>query len=344
MKIKTQYHWQLILLIFFSACGDTQQPVSQLSRVLPSVLPSWNDGNTKQRITDFVSATTTEGSPDFVQAADRIAVFDNDGTLWSEQPVYFQLAFAMDEVRRMAADHPEWKSKEPMSQLIKGDMQAFLAGGEKSIAATLAASHAGMTTEAFDEAVRNWMKTATHPLTGKHYNEMIYQPMVELLEYLRGHGYKTFIVSGGGVDFMRAWAEEAYGIPPYQIIGSLGGLEYTVNDSSAVLNKLPELIFNDDKTGKPVGIHRAIGKRPIIAVGNSDGDYQMLQYTTMGSGPRLGIIIHHTDSLREKAYDRDSHIGQLQKGLEDAPTYGWLVADMASDWKVVYAEEALTQQ
>ena len=306
------------------------------SSTINDLLPSWNEGFTKKSIIDFVTKTTTEGSNDFIPVTDRIACFDNDGTLWSEQPMYFQLAFALDQVKALAPQHPEWKTKQPFKAVLEGDMKTVMAGGEKALVAIVMASHAGMTTEAFDSTVTKWMATATHPVSGKHYNEMIYQPMVELLNYLRANGYKTFIVSGGGIDFMRAWAEKAYGIPAYQVVGSSGGYKYEVNNGKGTITKLPEIHFIDDKEGKPVGIVRHIGKRPIFTAGNSDGDYAMLQYTSTGVGPRFGMIVHHTDSLREVAYDRKSAIGHLEKGLDDAQKYNWLVVDVKNDWKKMY--------
>jgi len=303
-------------------------------------LPSWNEGASKKAIIDFVKSTTTEGSTSFIPVADRIACFDNDGTLWGEQPIYFQLAFALDQVKAMAPEHPEWKNKQPFKSVLDNDIKTLVAGGEKSVAAVMMASHSGMTDEVYSASVKQWMATAVHPKTGKHYNEMIYQPMVELLQYLRSNGYKTFIVSGGGIDFMRAWAEEAYGIPPYQIVGSSGGYVYDAKDSNDVkLVKQATINFIDDKEGKPVGIIRHIGKRPVFAGGNSDGDYAMLQYTSTGAESRFGMIVHHTDSVREVAYDRNSSIGKLSKGLDDAAHYKWLVVDMKSDWKKIYPYE-----
>jgi hypothetical protein len=301
-------------------------------------LPSWNDGATKQAIIDFVEKTTTEGSPDFIPVEDRIATFDNDGNLWSEQPLYFQFLFAVDRLKAMADDHPEWQTQQPFKALLEDDHKTALAGGTKSILEIVMTTHARMTTEEFDATVKEWLATSKHPKTGMHYNEMIYQPMVELLDYLRAHDYKTFIVSGGGIDFMRAWVEEAYGIPPYQVVGSSGKLAFQINESGEpVLMKQAELNFIDDKDGKPIGIHQHIGKRPIIASGNSDGDYQMLQWTTAGEGyPRLGLLLHHTDSVREFAYDRESHVGRLNNGLDDAEKMGWLVIDMKEDWNRVY--------
>lgn len=336
MKQKTKFGTLLLIAIsaFISSC-NTQQPKTD-SVVVTDPLPSWNEGTSKQSIIDFVTKTTEEGNPDFVQVEDRIACFDNDGCLWSEQPMYFQLAFAIDRVKALAPEHPEWKTKQPFKALLEGDMKTVMAGGEHALLQIVMTTHSGMTTDEFKQKVKDWLATATHPKTGKHYNEMIYQPMVELLHYLRNNGYKTFIVSGGGVDFMRAWAEDAYGTSPDQVIGSSGKVKYEVVDGKGVLIKLPELNFIDDKEGKPVGIHQYIGKRPVFTAGNSDGDYAMLQYTSTGSGPRFGMIIHHTDSIREVAYDRQSSIGHLEKGLDDAAQYNWTVIDMMHDWKEVY--------
>ena len=299
-------------------------------------LPSWNEGVSKKSITDFVTKTTQDGNKEFIPVTDRIACFDNDGTLWTEQPMYFQLAFAIDRIKAMAPEHPEWKTTQPFQALLEGDMKTVMAGGEKALLQIVMTTHAGMTTEEFSKTVKDWMATAKHPKTGKHYNEMIYQPMVELLNYLRSNGYKTFIVSGGGVDFMRPWAEQAYGIPPYQVIGSSGKVKYEIINGNPVLTKLPEINFIDDKEGKPVGIHQYIGKRPVFTAGNSDGDYAMLQYTSSSSEPHFGMIVHHTDSVREWTYDRKSHIGNLEKGLDDAPKYNWLIVDMKTDWKIIY--------
>ena len=262
-------------------------------------LPSWSDTAPKQAIVAFVEKVTKAGSPDFVPVPERIAVFDNDGTLWSEQPAYFQLFFAIDRIKALAPKHPEWQTEEPFASLLKGDMKAALAGGEKALFDIVMATHAGMTTEEFEKVVTDWISTAKHPKTGKPYTEMVYQPMLELLAYLRANGFKTFIVSGGGIEFMRPWTEQVYGIPPEQVVGSSGGLKYELRDGSPVIVKTPELVHNDDKDGKPVGIQRHIGRRPIVAFGNSDGDFQMLEWTTAGKGPRFGMIIHHTDAERE---------------------------------------------
>lgn len=307
-----------------------------VSTLAADALPSWNDAPAKASIVAFVERVTREGSPDFIPPAERIAVFDNDGTLWSEQPMYFQLLFAIDRVRAMAAEHPEWQGTEPFASLLKGDVKAALAGGEAAIAQIVAATHAGVTTEEFDAAVRQWLRTARHPTTGRPYTEMVYQPMLELLDYLRANGFKTFIVSGGGADFIRAFAEEVYGIPPEQVIGSVGKTSFELRDGRPVLVKQPEIAFIDDKAGKPVGIHTFIGRRPVMAVGNSDGDLQMLQYTTSGPGPRLGLLVRHTDAQREFAYDRDSHIGKLDKALDEAEAKNWMIVDMTADWKRVY--------
>jgi len=299
-------------------------------------LPSWNDGKAKQAIVDFVKRVTTRGSKDFVPPAERIAVFDNDGTLWAEQPIYFQLAFALDRVKVLAPQHPEWKDKEPFASLLKGDLKAALAGGERALLEIVMATHAGVTTEEFEKIVRDWLATAKHPKTGRPYNEMIYQPMVELLRYLRANGFKTYIVSGGGIEFMRTWVEKAYGIPPEQVVGSTIKTKFELRDGKPVILRLPELDFIDDKEGKPVAINKFIGRRPILAFGNSDGDLQMLQWTAAGSGARFMGIVHHTDAEREWAYDRESAIGRLDKALDEAKQRGWTVVDMKRDWKVVF--------
>jgi phosphoserine phosphatase len=299
-------------------------------------LPSWNEGKTKQSIVDFVARTTKEGSQDFVPPLERIATFDNDGTLWAEQPMYFQFLFAIDRVKVLAPDHPEWKDKEPFASLLKGDLKGALAGGEKGLLAVIAETHSGMTPAEFEKIVKDWLATARHPVTRRPFTEMTYQPMLELLAYLRANGFKTFIVSGGGVEFMRAFAEKTYGIPPEQVIGSTGKLKFDTRDGTPVLVKLPAVDFIDDKDGKPIAIQRVIARRPIAAFGNSDGDLQMLQWTAAGSGPRFCLYVHHTDAKREWAYDRHSHIGMLSKGLDEAAAKGWTVVDMKSDWKRIF--------
>ncbi|HEU5181997.1 MAG TPA: HAD family hydrolase [Candidatus Polarisedimenticolia bacterium] len=299
-------------------------------------LPSWNATAPKKALGAFVERVTKPGTLDFVPPERRVAVFDNDGTLWAEQPVYFQFAFALDRVKALAPQHPEWKTQEPFASLLKGELKAALAGGEQAIGSIIAVSHAGMSVEEFDKTVRDWFRTARHPKTGRPYSEMIYQPMVELLAYLRASGFKTFIVSGGGIDFMRAFATEAYGIPPDQIVGSMGKLRYEARGGKPALIKLPEIDFVDDKEGKPVGIQRFIGLRPILAFGNSEGDRQMLEWTAAGEGPRLMGLVHHTDAAREYAYDKDSKIGTLGPTLDEANTRGWMVVDMKRDWKTVF--------
>ena len=299
-------------------------------------LPSWNDGKARQAITFFVESVTKAGSPDFVPAAERIATFDNDGTLWAEQPMYFQAIFIFDRIKQLAPQHPEWKTKEPFASVLKGDVKAALAGGEHALMEMAMATHAGNTTEEFEQIVKDWIATARHPLSKRPYTEMVYQPMLELLAYLRANGFKTFIVSGGGIEFMRVFAENVYGVPPEQVIGSSIKTQFELRDGKPVLVRLPELNFIDDKDGKPIGINSHIGRRPIAAFGNSDGDLQMLQWTTAGQGPRFALYVHHTDAEREWAYDRMSSIGRLDKGLDEAQAKGWTVVDMKQDWKVIY--------
>ena len=301
-------------------------------------LPSWNDGPARSAILGFVERVTKPGV-DFVPAARRIAVFDNDGTLWSEQPLYFQLAFAIDRVKTLAPRHPEWRTSQPFKAVLEGDRGALAAAGEHGILELVMASHAGMTTEAFADIARQWLATARHPRFGRPYTELVFQPMLELLAHLRENGFETWIVSGGGVEFLRVFAEEAYGIPPQQVVGSSIATEYRLRDGRPVLVRLPKLDFLDDKAGKPVGIHKFIGRRPIAAFGNSDGDLQMLQWATLGDGPGFGLLVHHTDAEREWAYGRQSSIGRLDTALDEAPRRGWTVVDMTRDWKVVYPFE-----
>jgi phosphoglycolate phosphatase-like HAD superfamily hydrolase len=302
-------------------------------------LPSWNNGAARQAIVAFVARVTSEASADYVPAARRIAVFDNDGTLWAEQPMYFQLAFALDEVKRLAPQHSEWKTKEPFASLLKGDLQAAMAGGEHAILEIVMATHGGTTTDEFAQRVRAWIATARHPVTNRLYTDLVYQPMLELLDYLRANGFKTYIVSGGGIEFMRVFSQEVYGIPPEQVIGSSIKTKYEVRNGTPAIVRLPEIDFIDDKAGKPVGIHKFIGRRPIAAFGNSDGDLQMLQWTTAGKGPRFALYVHHTDAKREWAYDRKSSIGRLDKGLDEAKAKGWTIVDMKRDWNTVFPPE-----
>jgi len=318
----------LFLLVFAQAYAQTDP------------LLSWNDAKAKQSIVDFVKRVSAKGGKEFVPPAERIAVFDNDGTLWAEQPIYFQLAFALDRVKALAPQHPEWKEKEPFASLLKGDLKGALAGGEPAIFQIVMATHAGMTTEEFEKNVRDWIATAKHPKAGRLYTEMVYQPMLELLRYLRASGFKTFIVSGGGIDFMRVFSERVYGIPPEQVIGSSGKLKFELRDGKPVLVKLPEIDFIDDKSGKPEGIHLMIGRRPVAAFGNSIGDKQMLEYTQAGDGARLMMLVHHDDDKREYAYGAKSKVGTFTDALmAQAKKYSWNVISMKDDWKRIFAFE-----
>lgn len=302
-------------------------------------LASWNDTASKQAIVSFVEKVTKAGSADFVPEAERIAVFDNDGTLWVEHPIYTQLAFALDRVKVLAPQHPEWKETQPFKAVLEGGMKALAASGEKGLLELIMTTHAGMTTTEFQKIVTDWLASARDPKFKRPYTELVYQPMIELLAYLRANGFKTFIVSGGGVELMRPWAEKVYGIPPEQVIGSSIKTEFRMQDDTPTLYRLPEANFIDDKAGKPVGINQHIGRRPIAAFGNSDGDLQMLQWTTMAGGPaRLGVLIHHTDAEREYAYDRDTEVGRLDKALDAASIAGWTVVDMKADWKQVFKD------
>jgi phosphoglycolate phosphatase-like HAD superfamily hydrolase len=308
--------------------------VSALAQTDP--LPSWNDTAPKKSIVAFVEKVTKENTPDFVPADRRIATFDNDGTLWVEQPMYVQLAFALDRVKELAPKHPEWKTTQPFKGVLDGDMKAIAASGEKGLVELGMATHAGMTVEQFQKIVTDWLATATDPKFHRPYTENIYQPMVELLAYLRANGFKTYIVSGGGIEFMRPWVEKAYGIPPEQVIGSSIKTKFEAVDGKPDLVRLPEINFIDDGPGKPVGINQYIGRRPIAAFGNSDGDLQMLQWTAAGSGPRFMLLVHHTDEVREYAYDRKSSFGKLDKALDEANAKGWTVVDMKNDWKTIF--------
>jgi phosphoglycolate phosphatase-like HAD superfamily hydrolase len=318
------------------ATASTASRPPQSAATSSDPLPSWNASVSKGAIVDFVGRVTREGGPDFVPPAERIATFDNDGTLWSEQPIYFQLGFALDRVKALAAQHPEWKDTQPFKGVLEGDMKAVAASGEKGLLQIIAATHAGNTTEEFEAIVREWIGTARHPKFNRPYTDMVYQPMLEVLAYLRANGFKTYIVSGGGVEFMRPWVERTYGIPPEQVVGSRAKVKYEVRNGVPVLLRLPEVDLVDDKAGKPVGIHQVIGRRPIAAFGNSDGDFEMLEWVTSGRGPRFGLIVHHTDAEREWAYDRGSHIGALARGLDEAPKRGWIVVDMKQDWNVIH--------
>lgn len=302
-------------------------------------LPSWNEGPAKKAIIEFVQKVTNEDESDFVPIAERIAVFDNDGTLWSEQPFYFQLYFALDRVKELAPQHPEWKDQQPFQAALEGDMKTLVGGGMEGILKLVMATHAGNTTEEFETAVRDWISNARHPKYKRLFTDLAYRPMLELLEYFRANGFKTFIVSGGGVEFMRPWSQRVYGIPPEQVVGSSIKTKFEIRDGKPVILRLPELDFYDDKENKPIGIHRFIGRRPIAAFGNSDGDLAMLQWTAGGPGLRLAAIVHHTDGDREVAYDRESNIGHLDRALDEAQSRDWVVISMKDDWEKVFAYE-----
>jgi phosphoglycolate phosphatase-like HAD superfamily hydrolase len=311
-------------------------PLSQSDVGTDDPLAAWNDGTTKKSILDFVARVTEAGGKDYVAPEERIATFDNDGTLWSERPYPFQVAFALDRVKAMAPQHPEWQDKEPFKSVLAGDLKGILSGGYHALIAIVAATHSGMTTDEFEAEVRKWVVTTRHPTTDKLFTEMVFQPMLELLTYLRAKGFKTFIVSGGGIEFMRAFAEVTYGVPPEQVIGSSGKLKFEMRDGQPVLSKLPEIELVNDNIEKPAAIQKFIGRRPIAAFGNSDGDLEMLQWTAAGTGARFALLIHHNDAIREFAYDRTPSIGQLDKALDEANAKGWTVVDMKNDWRTVF--------
>jgi len=333
LRFKTTFVILTALYLGLSGCSK------EIDTQTNNPLPSWNDGSAKQSIINFVNEVTDENNPNFVKPADRIATFDNDGTLWSEQRYYFQLFFAIDRVKALAPEHPEWKTEQPFKAVLENDMETLISFGEHGLIQLVAATHSGMTTEEFEQIVNDWINIAKHPRFNRPFNELVYQPMLEVLNYLRANGFKTFIVSGGGIEFMRPWVNDVYGIPSEQVVGSLGKVKFEMRDGKPVLIKLPGIDFIDDKEGKPIAIHRFIGKRPIAAFGNSDGDLQMLQWTAAGDGARFMMYVHHTDAEREWAYDRDSHIGRLDKGLDEAIEKGWTVIDMKNDWKVIYPFE-----
>jgi phosphoserine phosphatase len=341
-------NWLLLacgLALIACAPTDTDTPAatatSSGAAANANPLPSWNAGPSRSAILDFVQRTTTPGSPDFIPVAERIATFDNDGCLWSEQPAYFQLAFAIDRSKMLAAHNPELAQNPVLEALASGDEQALAGITEHDLVELVAATHSGMTLEEFQDVVANWFAVARHPRFNVPYSQLIYQPMLELLDYLRANEFKTFIVSGGGVDFLRVFAEQAYGIPPEQVVGSMGDTEFEIRDGKPVLIKQPGINFVDDKEGKPVGIARFIGRRPVFAFGNSDGDLQMLQYTAGGDGARFMGYVHHDDAEREWAYDRGSHIGGLDKGLDEALERGWTVVSMKDEWAKIYPGEGL---
>jgi phosphoserine phosphatase len=326
---KYQSAFIIVLLVSLTGCACT-------TKVKTDPLPSWNEGASKTNIIEFVQTVTDQSSPDYVLPAERIATFDNDGTLWSEQPIYFQLYFAIDRVKQLAPQHPEWQTTQPFKAALEDDIQTLAASGKKGLLQLIMATHAGMSTDEFEAIVKEWLATARHPRFNRPYNELVYQPMLELLAYLRANQFKTFIVSGGGIEFMRPWTEEVYGIPPEQVVGSSIKTRLEIVDNQPVLMRLAEINFIDDKAGKPVGINQHIGRRPIAAFGNSDGDLQMLQWTAAGEGKPFMLLVHHTDAQREYAYDRESHIGKLNKALDAAQQDGWTVVDMQNDWKVIY--------
>lgn len=331
----------LAISIAFVSCNENQDKTANpegIAAAQKDMLPSWNDTDNKKAIIDFVNVVTEKG-PDFVPASDRIAVFDNDGTLWAEQPMYFQLFFAIDRVKAMADDHPEWKEQQPFKALLENDMKTFLSFGEHGILEVVMASHAGMTVSQFDKIVKDWIKTARHPRFDRPYTELVYQPMLELLDYLRANEFKVFIVSGGGIEFMRPWTEEVYGIPKDQVVGSSIKTKYDYNNGKPLIRRLPELNFIDDKEGKPEGINQHIGKKPIFAGGNSDGDLEMLRWTDSNSYPSFQLYIHHTDGDREWAYDRESSIGRFDKGLDEGREKDWTIVDMKNEWKAVFPFE-----
>ena len=326
------------LPVLFPASARAQLPNSSTAQTpVGDPLPSWNDTGPKRAIFDFVERVTKQGSPSFVPEAERIATFDNDGTLWAEQPMYSQLLFALYRVKVLAPQHPEWATEEPFASLLKGDVRGALAGGEPAIAKIVMATHSGMTSMEFTEIVRDWIATAKHPVTGRLYTEMVYQPMLELVAYLKSNGFNNFIVSGGGIDFMRPWTDRVYGIAPEKVVGSSGKTKFEMQNGKWVLMRLPEISFIDDGPGKPVGINEHIGLRPIAAFGNSDGDQAMLEWTTGDrSLARFGLLVHHTDAVREWAYDRDSKVGKLDKALDAAPAEGWTVMSMKDDWNKIF--------
>ncbi len=321
------------------ATNDSSPSIEPSSRYESEPLPSWNEGETKQAIVNYVQSVTETGSADFIPVSDRIATFDNDGTLWSEQPAYFQLFFALDRIKEMAPDHPEWKDEEPFRSVLDNDLEGLSKQGLEGLMKVVMVSHGGMKSEEFKTQVREWASTAMHPTKKKLYKDLIYQPMLELLDYLKQNDFKVYIVSGGGTDFMRAFVTEIYGIPTERIIGSRISTEFKIENGKPGIYRLPELEFIDDKEGKPLNIEKIIGIKPVFAAGNSDGDLAMLQWTASNSYKNFELYVHHTDSIREWAYDRESHIGKLDKGLDEAAQKGWTVIDMPKDWKVIYPFE-----
>jgi hypothetical protein len=327
-----------ILLNVFVACTPNADVNNETSKQTDP-LSSWNNGTTKTAIINYVNDVTNPESKNFIAIPDRIATFDNDGNLWSEQPAYFQLFFAIDRVKALASKHPEWKTTQPFKSILENDMDELMKQGEHGLIEIVMATHAGNTIDEFENDVVNWINTAKHPTKNVGYDELVYQPMLELLQYLRANDFKTYVVSGGGVDFMRAFVTEIYGIPEEQIIGSRIKTKFEYNDGEPKIIRLPELDFIDDKEGKPLNIQKIIGKKPVFASGNSDGDLAMMQWTASNKLKSFMLYLHHTDSVSEWAYDRKSHIGRLDKGLDQANNNGWTVIDMEKDWKVIYPFE-----
>ena len=340
MQSRSNRQWRAyrqISALILLACLFSVRSGAQGNR--PDPLPSWNNGPAKQAILDFVTKATNASSKDFIPESDRIATFDNDGTLWVEQPIYTQFVFAIDRVKALAPQHPEWKTNEPFRSALAGDTKTVIAGGEKGLFALMMATHTGMTNEEFTKTVEGWIATARHPRFKRPYTECVYQPMLEVMAFLRANGFETYIVSGGGVDFMRPWTLKTYGVPPQQVIGSSVKTKFEERADGPVILRLPDVDFVDDGPGKPVGIDRFIGKRPVAAFGNSDGDLQMLEWTAAGHGPRLMLLVHHTDAEREYSYDRNSQVGKLDKALDEAMAKGWIVVDMKKDWKTIFPPE-----
>lgn len=334
MQTHSSMKLNLCILTFFALTLMILSSVTASQSQDP--LPSWNDGPNKQAIIEFVTKTTDQNQASFIPPTRRIATFDNDGTLWSEQPLYFQAIYIFDRIRELAPEHPEWQQKEPYASVLNGDSKSALAGGKQALLEMLMGTHAAVTASEFSESVADWLASARHPDSGKPYTAMVYKPMLELLDYLRDNDFKVFIVSGGGIDFLRVFAEEVYGVPPEQVVGSSLKAKYEIRNGLPVIVKQAEVDFIDDKAGKPVGIHRYIGRRPILAVGNSDGDFEMLEWTSAGEGPSLAMIVHHDDAEREWAYDRESHIGRLVRGLDEGPQRGWKIISMKNDWNLIY--------
>ena len=330
----------MILLVLFSCKEKTEtKEITTTVDEIVDPLPSWNDGSTKEAILSYIKDITNTESPNFIPISERIATFDNDGNLWSEQPAYFQLFFAMDRIKALAPEHPEWKTTQPYQSVLENDMKTLMSFGEHGLIEIVLATHAGNTVVEFEQIVKDWLAVAKHPRFDRPYTDLVYQPMLELLQYLRANEFKTFIVSGGGIEFMRPWVESVYGVPKHQVIGSSIKTKYDYNDGNPVIRRLPELNFIDDKEGKPEGINQYIGRKPVFASGNSDGDLQMLRWTDSNSYNSFQLYLHHTDADREWAYDRESSIGRLDKGLDEANAKGWTVIDMKKDWKVIYPFE-----